>query len=96
MLFSPYGGCYLRLVNFLSLVIPYGLQSMEKMQRMSPFAQNKGHDMNLQQNITIAGWCCAVAPYIEKKEVNISTVVALNSSLVQTHLRFRYLGAYSK
>ena len=34
-------------------------------------------------------------PTLKKEEVNISTF-ALNSSLVQTHLRFRYLRAYSK
>ena len=48
--------CNSCLVNFLSLRIPYGLQSMEKVQRMPPFAENKGHDMNLPQSITITGW----------------------------------------
>ena len=64
------------------------------MVKIPSFAQNKGHDMNILQRNDINKAGCTMASYI-KKDVN-SRAFDLNSLLVQTHLRFRYLAAYSK
>ena len=65
-----------------------------KMLKIPSFAQNKGHDMNSLQKNDINKAGCTMVIYI-KKDVN-TRAFTLNGLLVQTHLGFRCLAAYSK
>ena len=94
--FLPIWVCYLHLCEFPFSGDTLWLAKHGKDATNVPFCskQRPWHELAAKYNNSRLVLRCGTLHW--KKEVNISTVVALNSSLVQTHLRFRYLGAYSK